>query len=141
MRNDETLVRLAKISPTMCSALPDDLHLHLRHNILLLKTQPQITRLGYASPNHQRNYSFIMIFHYFDFCNVSNLDSPKFTSTISSCQITSHMREAGQATGQTSYGSNIRVQLILSISYQSSVSSTHVANDLLQLETLTQTCA
>jgi hypothetical protein len=24
MRNDETLVRLAKISPTMCSALPDD---------------------------------------------------------------------------------------------------------------------
>jgi hypothetical protein len=51
------------------------------------------------------------------------------------------MREAGQATGQTSYGSNIRVQLILSISYQPSVSSTHVANDLLQLEKLTQTCA
>jgi hypothetical protein len=51
------------------------------------------------------------------------------------------MREAGQATVQTSYGSKIRVQLIISISYQPSVSSTHVANDLLQLETLTQTCA
>jgi hypothetical protein len=51
------------------------------------------------------------------------------------------MREAGQSIVQTSYGSKIRVQLIISISYQPSVSSTHVANDLLQLETLTQTCA